>query len=198
MHQEPLPIARFGRPHGVRGEIRLWAYNAESPLYDDVIHGWVEAEEGRREIALVSVRWADRFGIARVEGVKWRDQAAELRNLELFIEREALPELEDDELYLVDTIGWPVWVELEGEAGERLGHIGQVKGYMDTGANAVMRVALQAGGSLLVPVLDFVVREMAPERARVVLAPIEQWAPEGTEVEHGRAARLEDLQAEEE
>lgn len=182
MHDDParlIPIGKFGRPHGVKGEVRLWAYNADSPLYDDAIEGWAGEGERRREVRVRVTRWTDRFAIARVDGARFRDQAAELTNLELFVARDALPELDDDELYLIDTIGWPVW--LLGAGGRRR-HIGEVEEFIETGANEVMRVRLLDGGSLLAPVLEHCVLEMAPERARVVLAPLDEWAPEGTEV----------------
>ena len=31
---EAIAIGRFGRPHGTRGELRLWAYNPESELFE--------------------------------------------------------------------------------------------------------------------------------------------------------------------
>lgn len=176
---DPIAIAKFGRPHGTRGEVRLWPYNPDSELYHTPrIHGWARDTSGElRAIVITALRWSDRFAIARLEGVTSREDAELLINQEYVVDRAAFPELGDDELYLVDTIGWPVFIHHEGARW----HVGQVEGYAETGAQDIMRVTLLGGeGSWLVPMLDHCLEELAPERKRVILAPLTSWAVEGT------------------
>lgn len=179
--QELVEIGKFGRAHGTRGEIRLWCYNPESPLFGrKKLVGVAEDESGaRRPIELSGLRWSDRFAIVKVKGLHHRDQAEELINQRLMVPRGAFEALEEDELYLIDMIGWPVWVR----QGEQIFEIGQVQGFLDTGAYDLMRVELRQGaGSWLVPVLDHCIVEMRQENARVVLAELDVWAVEGEDL----------------
>lgn len=185
--QELVEIGKFGRAHGTRGEIRLWCYNPESPLFGRArLKGFAEDEAGaRREVQLSGLRWSDRFAIVKIKGVTHRDQAEELINQKLMVSRSIFEALNEDELYLIDMIGWPVWVR----QGDQIHEVGQVQGFLDTGAYDLMRVDLAHGGSWLVPVLDHCILEMRQENARVVLAELDAWAVEGEELpEHGSVA----------
>ena len=190
---EAIAIGRFGRPHGTRGELRLWAYNPESELFEQRLRGFVEGEEGRQDVLIKSLRWADRFAIVKLKGVFRREMAEPFKNLELFVLREDLPEPDEDEFYLVDAIGWPVFVEHAGSLVE----IGKAAAFMSAGASDVMRVALTVdeddeGESLLVPMIDDVILEMNPDEARVVLARLAAWAIEGTEEKLGLLTEADD------
>lgn len=176
---DALAIARFGRAHGTKGEVRLWAYNPDSPLYEADLLGWIEGEDGPRNLTITHVRWGDRFGIAALKDLRYRDEAEALTNHEFFISRAQLPEPDPDEFYLNDTIGWPVGLMIEDEVR----HIGEVDGYLATGANDVMRVGVRGGDQLLVPLIDAALRQFDPDLERVVLWPLEQWAMEGTQID---------------
>lgn len=181
-------IGKFGRAHGQRGELRLWCYNTESPLFErEVILGWARDAEGvLTPVEIMQFRWADRFAIVRVKGVGLRWKAEVYINQELVVSRDEFEDLADDELYLIDTIGWPAFIDHEGVRYE----VGQIEGYLDSSAYDLMRVALHGGKSWLVPVLDHCLVEFAPEGGRVVLSPLEQWAPKDTELPVG-AKKLE-------
>ena len=174
-------MGKFGRPHGRDGRARLWVYNADSEFFAGrSFSGWVgEGPEARRvEVALS--HWTERFAVVEVAGVRTREGIEELRNLEFSVARSELPDPGDDDFYLIDSLGWPVLID-DG-AGE-LRPIGRVGSYMETGANGVIRVELDAGRTLLVPMVERAVREIGPGGERVVLHPLEAWAVPGATLE---------------
>ena len=178
-----IRLGKFGRAHGTHGELRLWAYNPESALYaHPPFDGWAipqetEPQASPKPVTIEQVRWTERFAIVRLKGVHHRDQADELCHLEFAVGRDELPDPEEDELYLVDTVGWPVWLAI---SSTQIVHIGHIDSFVDTGANDVVRVALSHGQTLLAPLLDHVVLQLSTESARLVLAPLESWATPGT------------------
>src|SRR5262245_24074210 len=95
-------IAQIGAAHGVRGEVRLKAFT-QDPL-SVAGFGPLEAEDGRR-IEIETVRPAKDMLVARLKGVTDRNAAEALTNLRLYVARERLPEVEDDEFYHADLIG---------------------------------------------------------------------------------------------
>lgn len=114
VHEErALPlvlIAELGRPHGVRGLLRVRSF-AEmpaaqyNPLRDAAGRSFVLIEHGADLVA--------------VEGVTDRDAAARLTGTKLYVERERLPAADEDEFYLADLVG----LVAEGVGGEAFGRV---------------------------------------------------------------------------
>lgn len=141
---DPVAVAEFGAPHGLRGEVRL------RPLVDDpdvlLAHPLVAAD-GRR-FAITHLRPAKTVLIARVEGLRYRDEAEALNRLTLHLDRSQLPAPEEGEFLAVDLIGCAV----VGEGGEALGRIRSVP---DFGAGDLLEIegpSSQGGGTWF---LDF-------------------------------------------
>ncbi len=70
--------------------------------------------------------------------VTTRDAAEALRGWRVEVSREALPPLEDDEFYLVDTIGRPVFRRVDG--GEELQPLGSVVDISSNGQQDLFEV----------------------------------------------------------
>lgn len=150
-----------GRPHGVRGLVRVQSYAADpatlascGPLLD---------ERGRRW----TLDWAG-AGIARLSGedgaILDRDAAQALVNLRLYIERERLPPPGEDEFYFADLLG----LRAESEAGLALGTVAAVHEY---GAGPSLEIARAEGGVLLVPFTRAAVPEVDLRGGRLVVRP---------------------------
>ncbi|WP_232478792.1 ribosome maturation factor RimM [Roseomonas rosulenta] len=150
-------VGEIGRPHGVRGLVRLRAFTedpaaiaAYSPLTD---------ETGTRRFA-ITLKGGD---IAAVEGVADRDAAQRLTGTKLFVDRDRLPPPEDEEFYLVDLIG----LAAVTEGGDVLGTIRAVE---DHGAGAFLIIA-GAGREHLLPFTRAVVPLVDIAGGRVTVVP---------------------------
>lgn len=170
----------MGRAHGVRGEIRFFPLNPTSELLEPGFRVFVRRAGQETELMLSKVRHASKFDILAFDQVEGRDEAEALTNLELFVDPDDFPELEDGEFYYRDLIGVEVGV-LEAEDGDDFRVIGTVDGFLETGANDVMIVTVPGYPDLLVPMIEDAVAEVDPG-ARVLLFPLEIWAPEDTEI----------------
>lgn len=155
-------VGEIGRPHGVRGLVRLRSFTADpaaiasySPLTDAA---------GERRFALTFL--AD--GLARVEGVEDREAAARLTGTGLYVERAHLPPPEEDEFYLADLVG----LRAETAAGEALGCVRSVE---EHGAGAFL--VLDGPPERLVPFTRACVPVVDTAAGRVVVEPPEETAP---------------------
>ncbi len=163
MPESRILMGVIGRPHGVRGQVRVTSYaddlTAYGPLIDAKGRRFVlrSRGEGVAEIAEV------------VDGaeVKVGDRTAaeKLVNTRLYVERAQLPEPEDDEFYLADLIGLEAF---DGD-GQRLGTIAAVHDY---GAGASLEIERINGAPVLVPLTHACVPEVdvAAGRCTVHLA----------------------------
>ena len=73
MPSERVRVAKIGAAHGVRGEVRLFAYT-QDPLAVRS-YGELEDESGARRFRIVSLRAAKDHLVAQIEGVGDRDEA---------------------------------------------------------------------------------------------------------------------------
>jgi 16S rRNA processing protein RimM len=132
----------IGRPHGVRGLLRITSYAEDLAAY-----GPLSDVKGRRFV--VRPRGPGVAEIAEIVGdaeVKVADRAAaeRLTNTRLYVERARLPEPEPDEFYLVDLIG----LTAVDAAGAPLGTVSAVHDY---GAGVSLEIARDGAPPLLMP-----------------------------------------------
>jgi len=166
-------VARFGAAHGVRGEIRLWSFTADPLAIAD--YGPLEDKAGKRQFVIDTLRPNKDFLVARIDGVGDRNAAEALRNVELYLPRERLPEIdEDDTWYYADLVGLDA-VAPDGAA------IGTVAAVYNFGAGDIVELTPSAGGkTLLLPFTEAVVPEVDVKTKRIVVVlPAEIEAREG-------------------
>ncbi len=156
-------VARIGAAHGVRGEMKLWSFTQDPAAVAD--YGPLETEDGKR-FDIESMRPAKDHFVVRIAGIGDRDAAAKLCNLDLYVPRDRLPAIEDDDTYYhADMIGLTA-VTPEGAA------LGTVSALHNFGAGDLIEIATTQGGEpLLLPFTDAIVPEidMAARRIVVVL-----------------------------
>ena len=107
--------------------------------------------------------------LAKVEGIGDRDAADALRGVELFVERDLLPQIEEDEFYYAD-------LGLAGAAKLPDGvRYGTVKALHDYGAGDMIEFALKGSGDIVLPFTKDVVPEIDLGGGRVTVEPPEMF-----------------------
>lgn len=135
-------LGSFISPHGVRGAIKVKTFTevpqnliAYGPLMDDQGHIYHLTIIGNPAPDIV---------VVTVEGIKDRNQAEILRGKKLYIDRNLLPALLEDEFYLADLVG----LQVTTNEGQLLGTVKAVNNY---GAGDFLEVASETGQSLTIP-----------------------------------------------
>ena len=155
----------IGRPHGVRGLVRVASYTADPA--DLAAYGTLSDARGR----LFDVAWRAP-GTAEVSEiidgrrvkVATREAAEKLTNVKLFVAREKLPPPDEDEFYFSDVIGLAVF----DEAGAA---VGQVTAVHDYGAGASIEVERAGQPPLMLPFTRACVPEVDTKAGRIVVVP---------------------------
>ena len=129
---DPVCIGAVAGAFGVRGELRLKSFTAEPS--DVATYGPVATEDGSQSFTITFTGQSTKGAlIARLSGVTTKEQADSLRGVRLYVERDRLPALPDDEYYHADLIG----VEVFDTGGALLG---RVKSVQNHGASDLLEI----------------------------------------------------------
>ncbi|MEN8246765.1 MAG: ribosome maturation factor RimM [Thermodesulfobacteriota bacterium] len=146
--------------HGIKGTLKVYSYAESASRFKP--GNSVMLEGGGLEKAF-TIAWAKphhKTVLVAFEGVTTRNRAEELVGLELFVDRDSLETLDEGVYYWSDIIGLAVYT-VEDE------YLGRVASVMQTGSNdvyVVKNVQGQTPDEILVPALEWVVREIDVDR----------------------------------
>lgn len=157
-------VARIGAAHGVRGEVKLWPFTEQPLAVAD--YGPLETEDGTRTFTIEAVRAASDHLVARLAGVNDRDAAQALTNTDLYVPRDRLPPIEDDDtFYHSDLVGLDV-VTADGA------QVGTVRALHNFGAGDIIEIMpFGSGEPLMLPFNATTVPSIDLETKLIVVVP---------------------------
>ena len=137
---------------GLKGEVRIKTFT-QDPLAIGA-YGPLQDEARTRQFEISNVQTAKDGVIARLKGISTREEADALKGVEFYVDRDRLPDVEDDStFYFEDLIGL-VAIDENGSA------LGQVVAVQNFGAGDLLEVRPATGGAtVLVPFT----REIVPD-----------------------------------
>ncbi len=99
-------IGKIVAPQGIRGEVRVQSFAENTSDFKTL--AVFSDKFSADDFKFVRVVPNANVVIAKIRGIDDRNMAETLRGTELFVERDALPDLSDDEFYQADLIGFDV------------------------------------------------------------------------------------------
>lgn len=164
-------MARIGAAHGIRGEVRVKPYGDDPLSFAD--YGILTTKDGKTSFEVEKARVQKTVVVTKFKGVTDRNQAEELNGIELYIDRDQLPEPDEDEFYYSDLTGLSVL----DQTGETLGTVIAVQ---DFGAGDLLEVRPRRGRSFYVPFTKEFVPEISLSDGLVRVDLPEDYFSEGT------------------
>lgn len=157
----------------MRGELRLWPYNPETPGLKAGTKLIVTTPQGPQTVVIRASRKTDKCLLVTLQDLRFRDQLDALVNCECAVDRDDLPAPSEDEFFHNDLIGLPVFI-----AGDPT-PIGHVTSFLDLpSVYDVMSVeGPRIDGRLLVMWRQEIVLSVSLTDG-IAVSPLETWAPE--------------------
>lgn len=141
-------MAKIGAAHGIRGEVRVKPFGDDPLSFTD--YGVLTTRDGNRSFEVQNARVQKTVVITKFKEITDRNQAEELNGVELFIDRNQLPDPEEDEFYYSDLNG----LSVRDPAGDMLGKVVAVQ---DFGAGDLLEIRPTRGKTYYIPFTkDFV------------------------------------------
>lgn len=161
MTQELICVGAIAGAFGVTGEVRLKSFCSEPT--DIATYGPLFTEDGSREFRITLTRPVAGGLGARIAGVSSKEAADALRGTSLFVPRDRLPSLPDDEFYHADLIGLDAF-----DTGGVL--IGKVTAIYNHGAGDIVEISsIRHKSALLLPFTMAIVPNVDLTAGRIVV-----------------------------
>jgi 16S rRNA processing protein RimM len=144
--------------------VRVRSYTSDPTALGD--YGKLHTEDGQA-FEILEIREAKNVVVVRFRGINDRNAAEALAGLELFVERDNLPdeELDDDEFYYADLEGLEV-VDRDGKS------YGTVSAVHDFGAGDLLEIKGPGRRPALIPFSEAAVLEIDLEGGTVLIDPM--------------------------
>lgn len=157
---DTICVAQIGAAHGIRGEVRVKPFTAEPQAMTE--YGPLADDKGRL-FRIAAHRPSKSLLVVKFRGINSRNDAEALNGVRLFVPRDRLPALEDqDEFYHTDLIGLAA-IDPNGTA------LGTVIAVQDYGAGDLLEIRPASGRTRLVPFTHEAVPEIRFDDREVVV-----------------------------
>lgn len=141
-------MAKIGAAHGIRGEVRVKPFGDDPLSFAD--YGVLTSKDGATSFEVEKARVQKTVVVTKFRNVNDRNRAEELNGVELYIDRDQLPEPEEDEFYYSDLNGLAV-VDQNGN------NLGKIVAVQDFGAGDLLEIRPKRGRTFYIPFTrDFV------------------------------------------
>ncbi len=155
-------VARVASAHGIKGLVKMQSFTANpddfadySPLFD----------ENGNDVEFEIVGEAKGQFLVQIEGINNRNDAEDLKGMQIFTSRAGLGDLDEDEYFLSDLVGLNI-VDSENKV---YGKVVKVSNY---GSCDLLEVKTENGKSFLVPMIEEKVELIDFDNDQIVVADI--------------------------
>lgn len=165
--QRLVTMGRSAGSFGLRGEVKISSFAEDHEVFARAGVVYLGAEPGvAKPYRLLGARRHGGRLLMTLEGVTTREDAAALGGAWLYLRREDLPPLADDEFYWFELIG----ARARTVQGQDLGHVFALT---DNGAHDNLVLRGPGGKEAMIPLVEGVLVEMDLAAGMVVVDPPE-------------------------
>ena len=164
--QKKLHIADIRTAHGIRGLVKIAIYLEDAKDIEN--YNPIQGSDGKSYNVILKNAIKGEW-LAEVNGIADRNQAELLRGIELYIDRDQLPETDGDEIYLEDLVGCEA-INIEGHK------IGEIISVDNFGASDLIEIKpIDGSKTYYLPIAEPYVQDIDLEQNIVIVDPAEEF-----------------------
>jgi len=139
-------LGHITRLHGIKGEVILYLDVDDPAKYQKLESVLVETKQGLIPFFIETIRIRENQATIKFDDIDSIEEAEKLKSCKLYLPLENLPELNDDQFYFHEIIGFHI-------IDKALGRLGEIVNVYESGAQELIVVNYK-GKELLVPMHD--------------------------------------------
>lgn len=146
-------IGQIVNTNGLKGVVKVKPFTDDIKEFETFENIYVQEKAKLVEYKIESVRYAKNMVFLKLKGIDTIEEAENLRNFYIKVERDALPELEENSYYIVDLLECEV-ITIDGE------NLGKMDDIFNTGSNDIYVVKNEEGKQILLPAIKEVIKNV--------------------------------------
>ncbi len=148
-----LEIGQIVNTFGIKGEVKIKPFTDDIKRFDKLETIYIKNKNMQKEYMIENVKYHKNMVIMKLKDINTIEQAEELHQSYILIDREKEEPLEEGVYYIVDLIGLDVYTD-EGEL------LGKVDDIFNTGSNDIYVVKDELGKQVLLPGIPDVLKQV--------------------------------------
>ena len=160
--QEYFEIGQTVNTFGVKGMVKIYPYTDDITRFEKLKKVNLTGKNSKKEYEIEEVKYHKNMVLIKFKGVDTVEQAEELRNFYIQIERKDATPLEEGSYYIADLINLDVYTD----EGEKLGILEDI---FNTGSNDVYVVKDLNGKQILLPGIEDVIKEIDLKEGKILV-----------------------------
>ncbi len=161
-----IPLGKISKPHGIRGEVKIYPYSGSPEQFVDAykhIYMAVDEQGPLVELTIERSRIQGKLVLAKFKNYSDRAAAEHIVGREVFVHKNNLPDLSEDEFYLHELVG----KELVDTSGATLG----VSNWILTTSGQDLLIVQNRGREYMVPIVGDFIQSIDNKKIVVDLPP---------------------------
>ena len=156
--EQKLQVGIITATHGLKGEVKVYPTTDDPGRFRRLKKVSLDNCKVSVDLEIESVKYFKQFVILKFKGRDDIEQVDKYRKASLYVTRDDAVRLKKDEFFIADLID----MKVVNEDGSPLGTLRDV---ITTGANDVYEVALDEGGTVLIPAIKECILDVDVENA---------------------------------
>ena len=161
-----LELGQIVNVKGLKGEVKINSFTEDNTKFERIPKVFLKRKETLTEYEIEKVGYHKNQVIIKFKNVNTVEEAENLRNSYIVVDREIFGELPEGVYYIADLIGLDVFTESNE-------YLGKVDDIFSTGSNDVYVVKDELGKQKLLPGIDEVIKQIDLESGKIIVNLIE-------------------------
>lgn len=160
--QEYFEIGQIVNTFGIKGMVKVVPYTDDITRFDDLKNVYVVTKRMNKKYDIEEVKYHKNMVLLKFKGIDKVEDAENLRNAMLKVERKDAAKLEEGCYYIADLLGMPVYTD----EGELLGVLDDI---YNTGSNDIYVVKTKEHKQILLPAIEDVIKQISLEENKITV-----------------------------
>lgn len=164
--QKNLEIGQIVNTFGIKGFVKINPFVDDILRFDDLKKVYIRKNKISEIMEVEEVKYHKNMVLIKFKGIDNIEDAEQLRNLYIEVDRENAIELQKGEYFIADLLGLNVITE-EGAI------LGKLDDIFNTGSNDIYVVKTEEGKQILLPAISDVIKEIHLNENKIVVHLLE-------------------------
>lgn len=161
-----LELGQIVNVKGLKGEVKVNSFTDDNTKFERIPKVFLKQKGTLKEYEIEKVGYSKNQVIIKFKSVNSVEEAENLRNSYIVVDREIFGELPEGTYYIADLIGLDVYTESNE-------YLGKVDDIFSTGSNDVYVVKDELGKQKLLPGIEDVIKLIDIESGKIIVNLIE-------------------------